>query len=81
LFKFSGRSGSEIACSSPSHLPKSINLHRCEQNGPYFPANQSPDFLQTGHLIRRLRSFGFRGNLFDVVDDIGGSFRRCSAAL
>jgi hypothetical protein len=47
----SGWSGVETACSSPSHFPKSINLHRCEQNGPYPPLSQSPSFLQVGHLI------------------------------
>jgi len=29
-----GRNGSEITCSPPSHLPRSINLQRCEQKGP-----------------------------------------------
>src|ERR1039458_2746769 len=48
--KCSGLSGSEMACSPPNHLPRSMSLQRCEQNGPYFPANQSPDFLQVGHL-------------------------------
>ena len=25
-------------------------MQRCEQNGPYLPANQSPRFLHVGHL-------------------------------
>src|SRR6185312_1457007 len=48
--KCSGRKGSEIVCSSPNHFPKSTSLQRCEQNGPYFPANQSPTRLHVGHL-------------------------------
>jgi hypothetical protein len=37
--------------SSPNHFPKSINLQRWEQNGPYLPSNQSPAFRQVGHLL------------------------------
>src|ERR1700733_9088049 len=48
--KCSAFSGSEIVCSPPNHLPRSIILQRCEQNGPYFPANQSPFFLQVGQM-------------------------------
>jgi hypothetical protein len=29
-------------------LPKSTNLHRSEQKGPYLPENQLPTFLQVG---------------------------------
>ena len=46
----SGRNGVDTACSSPSHFPRSISLQRCEQNGPYAPANHSPSFLQLGHF-------------------------------
>src|ERR1039457_4939893 len=52
--KCSGLSGSEMAFSPLNHLPRSMSLHRCEQNGPYFPASQSPDFLQVGHLTGRM---------------------------
>src|SRR6185437_8085284 len=46
----SGRSGSEIACSSLNHFPRSTSLQRREQKGPVGPANQSPTRLQVGHL-------------------------------
>jgi hypothetical protein len=46
----SGRKGSEMACSSLNHLPRSISLQRREQKGPWGPANQSPIRLQVGHL-------------------------------
>lgn len=49
--KWFGRSGSEMACSSANHLPRSTSLHRREQNGPNGVANQSPDFLHVGHLL------------------------------
>jgi len=39
--------------SSLSHLPKSINLQRREQNGPSAPSNQLPGFLQVGHFVGR----------------------------
>ncbi len=48
--KCSGRSGSETLFSSLNHLPRSNSLQRCEQNGPYFPSNQFPAFLQVGHF-------------------------------
>ena len=58
----SGHNGSEMACSPPNHLPRSTSLQRWEQNGAYFPANQSPDFLHVGHLVcdRRL-TIGIKG--------------------
>lgn len=45
-----------MRASSLSHLPRSTNLQRCEQNGPYLVSNHSPDFLQVGHLMI---GFGF----------------------
>ena len=47
----SADNGSEMACSSPNHLPRSISLQRLEQKGPNGVANQSPRRLQLGHLI------------------------------
>ena len=64
--KCSGRSGSEMTCSPPNHLPRSTSLQRCEQNGPNFPANQSPDFLHAGHLTARPLIL-FRWQSLDVV--------------
>jgi hypothetical protein len=46
----SGRNGSEMACSSLNHFPRSTSLQRREQNGPLAPANQSPTRLHVGHL-------------------------------
>lgn len=66
--KCSGRNGSEMTCSSPSHLPRSINLHRFEQKGPYAPANQAPTFRHVGH-----RTCGFG-------DGIAGTLLRRAAA-
>jgi len=39
-----------MTCSSPSHLPSSINLHRREQKGPCGPANQCPTLRHVGHF-------------------------------
>ena len=68
--KCSGRNGSEIFCSSLNHLPKSINRQRREQNGPYWPANQSPVCWHTGHLIAVGTLFGFAGKVFEVVQQV-----------
>ena len=57
--KCSGRNGSEMTCSPPSHLPRSINLQRFEQNGPHGAANQSPDFLHVGQVTWALRVVSF----------------------
>ena len=46
----SGRNGSEIACSSLNHFPRSTSLQRREQKGPCEPANQSPTRLHVGHF-------------------------------
>jgi len=51
--KCSGRSGSAMRCSSPSHLPRSRRRQRFEQNGPYGPSNHAPLFWQVGHLTWR----------------------------
>jgi hypothetical protein len=56
-------------------------LHRCEQNGPNFPANQSPDFLQTGHLTCGIFLLGFRCNRFHAADDVYGVVSRRAAVL
>src|SRR6185437_16289401 len=52
----SGRSGSEMACSSLNHFPRSTSLHRREQKGPQDPANQSPVRPHVGHLTLRIFS-------------------------
>ena len=44
-----------------------MSLHRCEQNGPYLAANQSPDFLHVGHLTSGFRLSGGGGNFPKVV--------------
>ncbi len=74
--KCSGRNGSEMACSALNHLPRSTSLQRSEQNGPNFPANQSPDFLQVGHLTVRPVLFGFGSNRLEIADHLGHIVRR-----
>ena len=53
--KCSGRSGVGMTCSPPNHLPRSSSLQRCEQNGPYPLANQSPRRRQVGQVTSRGR--------------------------
>ncbi len=77
--KCSGRSGSEMACSALNHLPRSTSLQRSEQNGPNFPANQSPDFLQVGHLTARPILFGFGSNRLEITNHLGNIVRRRAA--
>lgn len=79
--KCSGRNGSEIACSALNHFPKSTSLQRSEQNGANFPANQSPDFLQVGHLTRNAELFRFLCNFFYVVEQVGRNIIRRAAIL
>jgi hypothetical protein len=40
--------GNHVPAAEP--FARSINWHRCEQNGPYAPANQSPFFLHVGQM-------------------------------
>ena len=56
-----------MACSALNHFPRSTALQRDEQNGPCFPENQLPAFLQVGHFTVVAGLLGSGSNQFEVV--------------